>query len=65
MTLRAGAGKAVVELPSSLFPVDGFTTVHDPLHVRVLLLDDSTTRVCITVIEQTTHQRARRYGTRG
>jgi len=53
VALRAGAGKAVVELPSSLFPVDGFTAVHDPLHVRVLLLDDSTTRFCITVIEQT------------
>lgn len=51
--LRAGAGRAAVDLPASLFPVDGFTAVHDPLHVRVLVLDDSTTRVCIAVIEQT------------
>ena len=53
VALRAGAGKAVVDLPSSLFPVDGFTAVHDPLRVRVLVLDDSTTRLCVTVIEQT------------
>jgi len=51
--LRAGAGRAAVDLPASLFPVDGFTAVHDPLHVRVLVLDDSTTRLSITVIEQT------------
>ncbi|KOU69148.1 hypothetical protein ADK57_14165 [Streptomyces sp. MMG1533] len=51
--LTAGAGRAVVELPDSLFPVDGFTSLHDPLRVRVLVLDDGTTRLAVTVIEQT------------
>ena len=51
--LRAGAGRAAVNLSAPLFPVDGFTSVHGPLHVRVLVLEDSTTRLCVTVIEQT------------
>ncbi|WP_406005459.1 hypothetical protein OG440_04210 [Streptomyces sp. NBC_00637] len=51
--LTAGAGKAAVHLPSSLFPVDGFTSVHDPLYVRVVVLDDGTTRLALTVIDQT------------
>ena len=37
--LRAGAGRAVIELPDRLFPLEGFSGVHDPLHVRVLLLE--------------------------
>jgi hypothetical protein len=53
VSLRAGAGKAAVDLPASLFPVDGFTAVHDPLHVRVLVLDDAATRLAVAVIEQT------------
>ncbi|MER7185110.1 hypothetical protein ABT404_37565, partial [Streptomyces hyaluromycini] len=52
-TLTAGAGKAVVELPFSLLPVDGFSSVHDPLHVRVLVLDDGEAPLVITVIDQT------------
>lgn len=37
--LRVGAGRAVIELPDELFPIEGFSGVHDPLHVRVLLLE--------------------------
>ncbi|MFK4101541.1 hypothetical protein ACI2L1_15965 [Streptomyces sp. NPDC019531] len=51
--LTAGAGKAAVDLPPSLFPVDGFTAVHDPLHARVLVLDDGASRLALTVIDQT------------
>ncbi|MDT7845575.1 hypothetical protein [Streptomyces justiciae] len=53
VSLAAGAGKAAVHLPDSLFPLDGFTSVHDPLYVRVLVLDDGTTRIALTVIDQT------------
>ncbi|MET7573660.1 hypothetical protein ABZT04_35000 [Streptomyces sp. NPDC005492] len=49
----AGAGKAAVRLPDSLFPLDGFTSVHDPLYVRVLVLDDGRTRLALTVLDQT------------
>jgi neutral ceramidase len=37
-TLRAGAGRAEIELPAELFPTEGFRGVHDALHARVLLL---------------------------
>ena len=50
---RAGAGRADVVLPSSLYPLDGFTGEHDPLAVRVLLLDDGNTRIGITVVDLT------------
>ncbi|MCD7837950.1 MAG: hypothetical protein LUG65_03465, partial [Clostridiales bacterium] len=36
--LRVGAGKAKIELPASLFPIEGFGGVHDDLYVRTLLL---------------------------
>ncbi|MEU4659434.1 hypothetical protein AB0G32_36825 [Streptomyces sp. NPDC023723] len=51
--LTAGAGRAAVGLPPGLLPVDGFTSVHDPLYVRVLVLDDGTTRLAVVVIDQT------------
>lgn len=37
--LLAGAGAAEVALNETCLPVDGFTAVHDPLHVRALILD--------------------------
>ncbi|MFK4447616.1 neutral ceramidase [Caballeronia udeis] len=52
-TFRAGAGRADVSFPPSLFPLDGFTGVHDPLAVRVLLLDDGRARVGMVVIDLT------------
>ncbi len=36
--LRAGAGRATIELPEGLFPLEGFVGVHDSLLARVLLL---------------------------
>lgn len=52
-SFTAGAGKAAVELPFSLLPVDGFSSVHDPLQVRVLVLDDGEAPLAIAVIDQT------------
>jgi neutral ceramidase len=37
--LRVGAGRAVIELPKDLFPLEGFSGVHDPLHARLLLIE--------------------------
>lgn len=36
--LQAGVFKATIQLPSDIFPVEDFIGVHDPLHVRVLLV---------------------------
>ncbi|MBK3565219.1 hypothetical protein [Streptomyces sp. MBT62] len=33
--------------------MDGFTSVHDPLYVRVLVLDDAATRLAVAVLDQT------------
>ncbi len=50
--LRAGAGRARIELPAELFPTEGFSGVHDPLHARVLLLECGE-RVALVSIEFT------------
>ena len=51
-TLRAGAGRAPIQLPGELFPTEGFTGVSDPLHARLLLLD-SQERVALVSLEMT------------
>ncbi|MBT2412464.1 hypothetical protein J7I94_18150 [Streptomyces sp. ISL-12] len=51
--LRVGAGRAVIELPSSLLPLDGFTTVHDDLYVRVLLVHGAERSVALVVLDLT------------
>lgn len=51
-SLRAGAGRAVIELPAELFPTEGFTGVHDMLRARVLLLE-SGNKVAFVSIELT------------
>jgi len=50
---RAGAGKSDIKTSAEMWPVDGFTSQHDPLAVRVLLMDDSGTRTAIVVVDQT------------
>lgn len=50
--LRAGAGRAEVRIDSRCLPVDGFTAVRDPLHVRALILDGKE-RVVIVSVEIT------------
>lgn len=52
-SFSAGAGRADVVLADSLFPLDGFAGEHDPLAVRVLLLDDTVIRVAIAVVDLT------------
>jgi hypothetical protein len=50
---RAGAGKSDIRTSSEMWPVDGFTSEHDALAVRVLLLDDGRARFAIAVLDQT------------
>ncbi len=51
--LTAGAGRADIQIPASVFPIDGFVGVHDPLAVRVLLLDDGKQGLGVVVVDQT------------
>jgi hypothetical protein len=51
--LKVGAGKAAISIPDSLLPLDGFTTVHDDLYVRVLLLESSAQKVALVVLDLT------------
>lgn len=51
--LKAGAGRAVIDIPSALLPLDGFTTVHDDLYVRILLLENGSRRVALAVLDLT------------
>lgn len=47
--LFAGAGKAVINIDSSCLPADGFTAVHDELHIRALVLKSNITAVIVSV----------------
>lgn len=47
----AGAGRARIELPDDLFVIDGYHGVHDPLHARVLVLDDDGRRHVVVSLE--------------
>ena len=47
--LRAGAGKAVVAIGEEILPIEGFTAVRDPLHVRVLILEKEIRTVIVSV----------------
>lgn len=51
--LKAGAGKAVIALPASLLPIEGFGIERDALAARVLVLDNGSTRLAIAVVDQT------------
>jgi hypothetical protein len=51
--LKVGAGRAAIGIPSSLLPLDKFTTVHDDLYVRVLLLENGARRVALAVLDLT------------
>ncbi|MFD4605015.1 hypothetical protein ACFWPQ_44245 [Streptomyces sp. NPDC058464] len=51
--LKVGAGRAAIGIPASLLPLDGFTTVHDDLYVRVLLLENGPARVALVVLDLT------------
>ena len=52
--LRAGAGRAVLALPASLLPIEGFTRVLDDLETRVILIEAASgERVAVVVADQT------------
>jgi hypothetical protein len=52
--LKAGAGKAVIKITSAMLPSsDGFTTVHDELYVRVLLLENGSAHHAVIVLDTT------------
>lgn len=46
--LYAGAGKAVIDVATCL-PLDGFTAVHDELHIRALILESNKKIVIVSV----------------
>ncbi|CAL9660962.1 hypothetical protein [Streptomyces sp. enrichment culture] len=54
-TLRAGAGKAAISIPSEALPTprDKFTTVHDDLYARVLVVQNGGTEVAFAVYDLT------------
>ena len=47
--LLAGAGRATVNIDKNCLPLDGFAFVHDPLHVRALVLDGQRRIVIVSV----------------
>ncbi|MFI9757232.1 hypothetical protein ACIHFB_04745 [Streptomyces sp. NPDC051963] len=51
--LKAGAGRAAIDIPASLLPLDGFTTVQDDLCVRILLLESAARRIALVVLDLT------------
>lgn len=52
--LRAGAGLASIDYPADIWPLDGFTGVHDRLAVRVVVLEPSDApRIVLAVLDQT------------
>jgi hypothetical protein len=52
-SFEVGTGNAEIKYPGRVFPVEGFTGVHDPIHIRVLLLNDGNTRIALMVVDQT------------
>ncbi|MFJ8951376.1 hypothetical protein ACIRO1_14810 [Streptomyces sp. NPDC102381] len=51
--LKAGAGKAVFTPSAAILPLDKFTSVHDDLHARVLLLESAGKRIALVVLDLT------------
>jgi hypothetical protein len=47
---RAGAGRRTIEIAGAL-PFDGFTGVHDPLEVRVAILENGSERLALAVLD--------------
>ncbi|MGR4866577.1 hypothetical protein [Caulobacter sp. LARHSG274] len=51
--LRAGAGRADIDLPADLLPIQGFGVQRDPLQVRVLVLENDGQRLALAVVDLT------------
>lgn len=47
--MKAGAGKAEIRIPNKLFPLEKFSAVHDPLYIRVLLLESGASFALVSV----------------
>ena len=52
-SLLAGASRQEIVFATSLFPLDQFAAQHDPLAVRILLLDNRSEKIAIAVIDLT------------
>lgn len=50
-TIKAGAGAAEIQTSADMLPVEGYTSQHDPISSRVLLLDNGGLRVGILVVD--------------
>ncbi|MEN4605475.1 hypothetical protein ABEG90_23070 [Pantoea agglomerans] len=50
---KAGTGLAWLKFPTSSWPLEGYTGQHDPLAVRVLLMDDGRIRTGTAVVDTT------------
>jgi hypothetical protein len=50
--LRVGAGRARIALPEAFLPIGGFGAGHDPLRVRVLLIDDGTASLTVAAVDR-------------
>ena len=48
---RAGAGKSEIQTSPDMWPLEGYTSMHDQASVRVLILDDGKSRFAIGCIE--------------
>ncbi|MEV6161853.1 hypothetical protein AB0L71_07995 [Streptomyces sp. NPDC052052] len=51
--LKAGAGKAVFTPGPSVLPLDNFTSVHDDLCLRVLLIESGSRSIALVVLDLT------------
>lgn len=52
-SLSAGTGRAEVTIPDSYYPLESFTGQHDPIMVRVVLMNAGAQRIAIMTIDQT------------
>ena len=51
--LQAGAGKAEISIPVSIYQAEGFNDIHDPLHARVVLFKTKRKSMVLVVMDLT------------
>jgi neutral ceramidase len=51
--LQIGTGRAVLDIPQSILPIEGFSDIHDNLQAKTLLLDNGIDRAAIVGIDLT------------
>lgn len=49
--VKAGFGKGTIRFPDSLFPVEGFTGVHDDPHARLMVLETEAEQMALLAVE--------------